>query len=372
MKITKIETFFVKPRWLFLKMHTDEGLVGLGEPIVEGRAQTVAMAVKELGRYLIGQDPRRVEHHWQAMYRGAFYRGGPVLVSAISGVEQAMWDILGKSLGVPVYQLLGGACRDRIRIYSQCHGDTPEAISARAKELVAEGFTALKTVLDGPVRIVDSKAFVESQVRKIAAIRDVIPDSVDLAVDFHGRASPAMAVRLAKAFEPFHLMFIEEPVLPDNVDALVTVARSTTIPIATGERLFTKWGFREVLEKQAAVILQPDLCHAGGISEVKKIAAMAETYFSAVAPHNPLGPISLAACLQVDACTPNFLCQEQVSLGEGYLKQPFVQKDGYIDLPTGAGLGIELDDEFVASSLYDGAWDVPHLYHADDGSFADW
>ena len=372
MKITKIETFFVKPRWLFLKMHTDEGIVGLGEPIVEGRARTVAMAVKELESYLIGQDPRRIEHHWQVMYRGTFYRGGPILVSAISGIEQAMWDILGKSLGVPVYQLLGGACRDRIRIYAQCHGDTPEAVAARAKELVSQGFTALKTVLDGPVRMVDTQAFIESQTRRIWAIRDAIPDSVDLAIDFHGRTSPAMAIRLARAFEDCHLMFIEEPVLPENIDALVTVARSTTIPIATGERLFTRWGFREVIEKQAAAILQPDLCHAGGIGEVRKIAAMAETYYAAIAPHNPLGPISLAACLQVDACCPNFLCQEQITLGEGYLKQPFVQTNGYIELPTGAGLGIELDEDLVAASFNDGDWEIPHLYHADDGSFADW
>jgi galactonate dehydratase len=373
MKITKIETFFVKPRWMFLKMHTDEGLVGLGEPIVEGRARTVAAAVKELESYLIGQDPRQIERHWQVMYRGTFYRGGPVLVSAISGIEQAMWDILGKSLGVPVYHLLGGACRDRIRIYSQCHGETPELIAARARELVAEGFTALKAVIDGPIRHIDNKVYVRSQVAKIQAIREAIPDTVDLAVDFHGRASPPMAIRLAKAFEEFDLMFIEEPVLPENIDALVTVARSTTTPIATGERLFTRWGFREVLEKQAAAIVQPDICHAGGISEVRKIAAMAETYYAAVAPHNPLGPISLAASLQVDACTPNFLCQEQITLGEGYLKQPFVHTNGYIDLPTAPGLGIELDEEALATTLADdGSWQVPHLFHADDNSFGEW
>jgi len=373
LKITKIETFFVKPRWLFLKMHTDEGLVGLGEPIVEGRARTVATAVKELESYLIGQDPRQIERHWQAMYRGTFYRGGPILVSAISGIEQAMWDILGKSLNVPVYHLMGGACRDRIRIYSQCHGETPELIAARAKELVAEGFTALKAVIDGPIRHVDNKAYVRSQVNKIQAIREAVPETVDLAVDFHGRASPPMAIRLAQAFEEFDLMFIEEPVLPENIDALVTVARSTTTPIATGERLFTRWGFREVLEKQAAAIVQPDICHAGGISEVRKIAAMAETYYAAVAPHNPLGPISLAASLQVDACTPNFLCQEQVTLGEGYLKQPFKQKNGYIDLPTAPGLGIELDEEALTTTMADdGSWQVPHLFHKDDGSFGEW
>ncbi|HVO43500.1 MAG TPA: galactonate dehydratase [Aggregatilineales bacterium] len=372
MKITRLETIFVKPRWLFLKMFTDDGLCGLGEPIVEGRARTVATAVKELESYLIGQDPRHIERHWQAMYRGTFYRGGPILVSAISGLEQAMWDILGKSLGVPVYQLLGGPVRDRVRVYAHCGGDTPELAAQAARERVAQGYTALKTSIDGPVRIVETKAYLDGQVQRIQAMRQAIPDNVDLAVDFHGRVGPAMAIRLANALEDCHLMFIEEPVLPENVDALVTVARSTSIPIATGERLFTRWGFREVLEKQAAAIVQPDLCHAGGILEVRKIAAMAEVYYAAVAPHNPLGPISLAAGLQLDACIPNFLCQEQVSFGEGYLKQPFVFRDGYLDLPTAPGLGIELDDEQIAAQEYDGSWQTPVLAHPDDGSLADW
>lgn len=372
MKITKLETIFVKPRWCFLKMYTDEGLIGLGEPIVEGRARTVAMAVKELESYLIGQDPRRIEHHWQVMYRGTFYRGGPVLTSAISGIEQAMWDILGQSLGVPVYQLLGGACRERMRVYAHCHITETQSAAERAKELVAQGFTALKTGIDAPVRNMDTKAYVDTQVERIQAIREAIPDHVDLAVDFHGRVSPAMAIRLLDGLKDCYLMFVEEPVLPENVDALVRVTQSTKIPIATGERLFTRWGFREVLEKQAAAILQPDACHAGGIHEVRKIAAMAEVYYASVAPHNPLGPISLAACLQVDACIPNFLCQEQVSLGEGYLKQPFVLKDGYIELPTAPGLGIELDEAAVAAQVYDGAWATPHLYHDDDGSYSEW
>lgn len=371
MKITRLETFLVKPRWLFLKMYTDVGLVGLGEPIVEGRARTVAEAVAELAEYLVGQDPRRIEHHWQAMYRHAFYRGGPVLTSAISGVEQAMWDILGQSLGVPVYQLLGGACRDRIRIYSGCGGSTPEEAAKNARARVDRGFTALKTgVGGGPVRIVDSMAFVEGVVERFAAMREAVGKEVDIAIDFHGQVSPAMAVRLAQALEPYYPLFIEEPCLPENVDTMVTVARSTSIPIATGERLFTKWGFRQVLEKQAAAIVQPDICHAGGILEGKKIAAMAETYYAAVAPHNPLGPISLAACLQVDACIPNFLIQEQTTLGEGYLKEPFPMVDGSIPLPTRPGLGIELDEDSLADKLgHD--WKNPQLWHA-DGSVADW
>ncbi|MBZ0284276.1 MAG: galactonate dehydratase [Anaerolineae bacterium] len=371
MKITKLETIFVKPRWLFLKVHTDEGIVGLGEPIVEGRAQTVAAAVHEIGRYLIGQDPRRIEHHWQAIYRGQFYRGGPVLCSALSGIEQALWDITGKWLGQPVYQLLGGATRDKIRMYGWVHGETYGDYIQSAKVSVNAGFTALKMGIPGAVNIVDTQGVVETIAGQFAEVRAVVGSQVDIGIDFHGRVSPAMAVRLAKALEPYYPMFIEEPVLPENVDTMVTVARSTSIPIATGERLFTKWGFREVLEKQAAVILQPDLSHAGGILECKKIAAMAECYYAAIAPHCPLGPIALATCLQLDACIPNFLVQEHVTTGEGYLKEPFQVVDGYIPLPTQPGLGIELDENALADKLDDGSWETPRLWHP-DGSVADW
>ncbi|MEM7115938.1 MAG: galactonate dehydratase [Chloroflexota bacterium] len=371
MKITKLETFFVKPRWLFLKVHTDAGIVGLGEPIVEGRAQTVATAVQEIGRYLIGQDPRRIEHHWQAIYRGQFYRGGPVLCSAISGIEQALWDIMGKWLGQPVHQLLGGRTRDKIRVYGWLHGDTYGDYIESAKVGVDAGFTAFKTGIVGPVDIVDTQAVLEKNVQRFADLREAVGKEADIGIDFHGRISPAMAVRLAQALEPYYPMFIEEPVLPENVDTMVTVARSTTIPIATGERLFAKWGFREVLEKQAAVILQPDISHAGGILETKKIAAMAEVYYAGIAPHCPLGPIALAACLQLDACIPNFLVQEHVTTGEGYLKEPFKIVDGYISVPEKPGLGIELDEEAIADKLYDGSWETPRLWH-NDGSVADW
>jgi len=371
MIITQLETFFVKPRWLFLKIHTDEGLCGWGEPVVEGRSQTVAASVREIGRYLIGQDPRRIEHHWQAIYRGQFYRGGPVLCSALSGIEQALWDILGKWLGQPVYQLLGGRTRDRIRMYGWLHGNSPEEQAASAATGVQAGFTAFKVGIEAPVRIVDNQAFVQRNTDRLAAIRDAVGPEVDIGVDFHGRVSPAMAIRLAQAFEPYHPMFIEEPVLPENVDAMVTVARSTSIPIATGERLFGKWGFREVLEKQAAAIVQPDLSHAGGILEVKKIAAMAECYYAGVAPHCPLGPIALAASLQVDACIPNFLVQEHVTTGEGYLVEPLQIIDGHIEVTDKPGLGIQVDEHALANQLYDGSWDTPRLLH-DDGSVGDW
>ena len=371
MKITQLETIFVRPRWLFLKVHTDAGIVGLGEPIVEGRAQTVAAAVHEIGRYLIGQDPRRIEHHWQAIYRGQFYRGGPILTSALSGIEHALWDITAKELGVPVYKLLGGAVRDKIRMYgwlsAESYGDYIEL--AQVKQ--ADGFTAYKVGLKGGFNIIDTPAKVEAVALHFAGLRELLGPEIDLGIDFHGRCSPAMSIRLASALEPSHPLFIEEPVLPENVDELARVARSTSIPVATGERLFTKWAFREVLEKQAAAILQPDISHAGGIFELRKIAAMAECYYAAIAPHCPLGPISLAASLQLDACIPNFLAQEHFTLGEGYLKEPFEIVDGYISVSDKPGLGVELDDDALEDKRYDGSWESPQFRLA-DGSVTDW
>ncbi|MCE2393119.1 galactonate dehydratase [Candidatus Poribacteria bacterium] len=360
MKITKVETFLVKPRWLFLKIHTDEGLVGLGEPILEGRAKTCAQAVDELAPYLIGKDPRRVVHHWQAMYRHAFYRGGPIMTSALSGVDQALWDLAGKSLGVPVYQLLGGPTRDRIRLYKG--GGDPETI----KEWVDKGFTAFKTGVSGgrPARLIESKGFV-------AELREAAGPDVDIGIDFHGAISPQTAKLLIRALEPYQPMFVEEPCQCQNVDVMAEIARGTHLPIATGERIFTKWGFREILEKGAASILQPDLCHAGGISEVRLIAGMAEAYYAGLAPHNPLGPISLAACIQLDASIPNFLAQEHTTLGEGYLKNPFVFKDGFVELPTGPGLGIELDEDAMEDKI-DHDWQNGQTYDPDDGSVIDW
>ncbi|GHU70828.1 galactonate dehydratase [Clostridia bacterium] len=372
MKIAKLESFQVKPRWHFLKITTDDGLIGWGEPIVEGRSRTVAMAVKELEPVLIGQNPLETERLWTEIYRGTFYRGGPVLVSALSGIDQALWDIKGKYFGVPVYTLLGGPTRSRVRTYAHVGGKTLDELVENAKNAVEKGFTLFKTgPSDGPVRPLDTSAYIDSVVEKIGRMRDALPKHVDLAVDFHGRFTPAMSIRLLRELEPFRLMFVEEPVQCENVDALVTVARSTCIPIATGERLFTRWGFREVLEKQAAAVVQPDLCHAGGITEVVKIAAMAELYYAQVAPHNPLGPISLAAGLQVAGSIPNFLCQEQASLGEGYLKNPFKIENSHLSLPTAPGLGIEVDEDYVRSMAYEGDWDSPRWYN-DDGAFTEW
>jgi galactonate dehydratase len=367
LKITKLETIPVKPRWLFLKVHTNAGLVGLGEPVVEGRALTVATAIKEIEPYLVGKDPRQVVHHWQAIYRHAFYRGGPILTSALSGIDQALWDIKGKALGVPVYELLGGPTRTRIRAYA--HARTPEAL----KRQVERGFTAIKTgpARRRPARYVETPAEVKYAVEQFAELRKAAGDNIDIAIDFHGAISPALAKVLIHALEPHHPMFIEEPVNCQQHDLMAEIARGTHLPIATGERVYTKWGFREVLEKKAATILQPDLCHAGGITECRIIAGMAEAYYAAIAPHNPLGPISLAAGVQLAASIPNFLCQEQVSLGEGYLKKPFVLRDGYLDLPTGPGLGIELDEHALADKIgHD--WKNREEYDEDDGSVVDW
>ena len=368
LRITRLETLLVKPRWLFLKIHTDAGLVGWGEPVVEGRAETVAQAVKELASYLVGKDPRNVVHHWQAMYRHAFYRGGPVLTSALSGVDMALWDLKGKVLGVPVYELLGGPTRSRVRVYAHV-GNSP----GRLQQLKSQGFTAFKTTVLGATRsgIVASREFIRQAADRFAALREAGGDDVDIGIDFHGAISPQNARLLIQAYEPYQPMFIEEPVACQNVDVLADIARGTHLPIATGERIFTKWGFREILEKRAASILQPDLCHAGGITEVRLIAGMAEAYYAAVAPHNPLGPISLAAGLQIAASIPNFLCQEQVSLGEGYLRQPFVVKDGYLDVPTGPGLGIDIDEQALQEKLGH-EWQNPQTYDPRDGSVVDW
>jgi len=372
MKIAKIESFFVKPRFHFIKITTQDGLEGWGEPIVEGRARTVATAVKELEPVLIGADPLATEKIWTEVYRGTFYRGGPVLTSALSGIDQALWDIKGKFFNAPVHVLLGGPTRERARTYAHVRGNTPEETIEYIKEDVKRGFTLFKTgPCGGPVRPLDTWEFMESVVNRVGSIRDALPKNCDLALDFHGKFTPAMSIRLIKELEQFRLMFVEEPVQCENVDALATVARSTSIPIATGERLFTRWGFREVLEKQAAFVLQPDLCHAGGITEVYKIAAMAETYYAQIAPHNPLGPVSLAAGLQLAASIPNFLCQEQVTLGEGYIREPFAIKDGCLDIPRKPGLGIEVDEAFLKETAYPGDWDTPKLYN-DDGSFTEW
>ncbi len=383
MKITKLELLKVRPRWMFLKMYTDTDLVGLGEPVLEGHCTSVEAVVREFEDYLIGKDPMQIEHHVQALYRGGFYRGGPLMLSAISGIEQAMWDIKGKYYNCPVWEMLGGKVRDKIRMYTHIKrtavaGDfsVDEMLNITDERLRA-GYTALKYSIIPPIRAIDTPQNLMGHIARFAAVRERIGDSVDLAIDFHGRVSPAMALRLAEELKSYRPFFIEEPCLPENVDCMANIARSTSIPIAAGERLFGKWQFRELLEKQAVAVVQPDICHCGGIFEGRKIALMSELYFGSIAPHNPLGPISLAACLQVDACSPNFLVQEHPGnpdggdLGVGYLKEPFVMKNGYIDVPTKPGLGVELDEDALKEKLYDGKWTTPRQYF-EDGSNADW
>ena len=382
MKITSLTTYAVPPRWLFLKIETDEGVVGWGEPIVEGRAATVAAAVGELSDYLVGQDPRNIEDLWTVLYRVGFYRGGPVLMSALAGIDQALWDIKGKALGVPAYELLGGRVRDRIAVYSWIGGDRPSETAAAARAAVERGFGAVKMTGTEELQYVDSWAKVQRCVANVAAIREAVGDNIGIGVDFHGRVHAPMAKVLIRELEPFHLMFIEEPVLSEHLDAVLDTLRSTPTPIALGERLFSRWDFRRVLATGAVDIIQPDPSHSGGITETRKIASMAEAYDVALALHCPLGPIALATCLQLDAGCYNAFIQEQ-SLGIhynvsndllDYLVDPsvFAYADGMVAIPTGPGLGIEVNEDYVIERAAEGhRWRNPVWRHV-DGSFAEW
>ena len=382
MKITKLTTFVVPPRWLFLKIETDEGIAGWGEPIVEGRAETVAAAVAELADYLIGKDPHRIEDHWTVLYRGGFYRGGAVHMSALAGIDQALWDIKGKALGVPVHQLLGGALRERIRVYSWIGGDRPADTAQAARAVVERGFTAVKMNGTEELQFIDSHAKIDAVVARVQAIRDAVGPYVGIGVDFHGRVHRPMAKVLAKALEPFDLMFIEEPVLSEHAEALKEIANHTSTPIALGERLFSRWDFKRILQEGYVDIIQPDPSHSGGITETRKIAAMAEAYDVALALHCPLGPIALAANLQLDAVCYNAFIQEQ-SLGIHYNQTNdlldyvqdrgvFAYEDGFVAIPQGPGLGIEIDEDLVLRQSQEGhRWRNPVWRHA-DGSFAEW
>jgi len=382
MKIRSLELFKVPPRWLFLKVTTDDGIVGWGEPIVEGKADTVAAAVEEMSDYLIGKNANDIEDLWQVLYRGGFYRGGPVLTSAISGIEQALWDIKGKRLGVPVYELLGGKVRDKMKVYAWIGGDRPSDTAEAALRQRDAGYKAVKMNGTEELDWIDSFDKVEQAVARIAAIREAVGYSMGVGIDFHGRVHKGMAKLLIKELEPYKPLFIEEPVLPENNEALLELARVSAIPIATGERMYTRWGFKQLLQSGAADIIQPDLSHVGGIWEARKLAAMAEAYDVAVAPHCPLGPIALAASLQLDFCTPNAFIQEQ-SLGihynQGsdlldYLADPavFQYEDGYVSLLTKPGLGIDINEELVREKAKTGhRWRNPVWRNA-DGSIAEW
>lgn len=372
LKITRLETYHVRPRWLLLKLHTDAGLFGWGEPLLEGRAHTVETAVREIGRTLVGEDPMRIEHIWQRYYRGDFYRGGPILTSALSGVEQALWDIKGKALGVPVHELLGGRVRDRIRLYGWLNiAATGDYVTEVARSIEGQEYTAYKFVPVPACEPLETPRFIDEVVGTVAALRERLGDGIDMALDFHGRCTPAVAKQLCRALEPFRPLFIEEPVLPTNPRALREIKESTTIPIAAGERLYTRWDFADLLHDQAVAVIQPDLSHCGGIFEARKIAAMAEVHDIAIAPHCPLGPVALAACLQLDACTPNFLCQEQLTLGETLLKEPIQVENGYARVPEAPGLGVEVDENKLQELIFDGVWETPQ-FRRNDGSFTEW
>ena len=382
MKITKLTTYIVPPRWLFLKIDTDEGFFGWGEPVVEGRAHSVATAVDELADYLVGQDPLQIEKHWQAMYRGAFYRGGPILMSAIAGVDQALWDIKGKFHNAPVHQLLGGQVRNRIKVYAWVGGDRPADIVQSAQQAIADGFSATKMNLTEELQVVDHLHKIDAAVERIASLREAVGNKLDIAVDFHGRVHAPMAKLLIKAIEPYSPLFIEEPVLSEQLETMAQLRRSTHIPIATGERLYSRFDYKQLFTLGAADIIQPDLSHAGGITECKKIAAMAESWDLALAPHCPLGPIALAACLQVDAVSQNAFIQEQ-SQGihynqsndlTNYLHTPEVLHftDGYVDIPQGPGLGVDINEDYVIERGKEGhRWHNP-LWQHPDGSIAEW
>lgn len=382
MKIIGYELFKVPPRWLFLKIITDEGIIGWGEPVLEGRADTVHAAVQELMATLIGKNPLAIEDHWNSMYRGGFYRGGPILMSALAGIDQALWDIKGKFYDAPVYELLGGKCRSQIEVYSWVGGDEPTVLLDEIQQVVNRGFKTIKINGTGRLRFIDSFREVDALLTRMSMIREKFGSDINIGIDFHGRVHKPMAKILVRELEPYRPIFIEEPLLSEHLEAIQQLASLTSIPIALGERLFSRWDFKRVFESRAVDIIQPDVSHAGGITECRKIAAMAESYDVALALHCPLGPIALAACLQVDAVSYNAAIQEQ-SLGIHYNKsndlldyicnqEVFDYKDGFVQIPSGAGLGITVNEVYVREMAKIGHdWHNP-LWRHQDGSVAEW
>ncbi|QNA93530.1 MULTISPECIES: galactonate dehydratase [unclassified Microbacterium] len=382
MRITDFELFQVGPNWQFLRVGTDAGIVGWGEPIIEGRASTVAAAVSEAFEYLIGLDPLRIEDHWQTLGRSQFYNGGAIAQAALAGIDQALWDIAGKSYGQPVHALLGGHVRDRVRAYAQVHGDTLPELADEAAAAVGRGMTAVKIApAAGPLDTFASPAQIRDVVDRVSTVRATIGGDVDLAVDFHGKLAPADAIRVLRHLADFGLLFAEEPIAPEHEHALKAVIESTAIPIAAGERRYSRAEFDPLLRAGLGVA-QPDPSHAGGISEVRRIGALAEMFGVPLAPHCPLGPIALASALHLDFAVPNFLLQEQLihsSYGArtGFLslvEDPavFEMEDGHFALPLGPGLGVQIDEEAVrhaSRSPHD--WRIP-LLRKPDGSRAPW
>ncbi|OON36529.1 galactonate dehydratase [Izhakiella australiensis] len=382
MKITKLTTYRLPPRWMFLKIETDEGITGWGEPVIEGKARTVEAAVHELGDYLIGQDPARINDLWQLMYRGGFYRGGAILMSAMAGIDQALWDIKGKSLNVPVWQLLGGLVRDNMKAYSWVGGDRPGDIIDGINKLKAIGFDTFKLNGCEELGFIDNSRAIDAAVNKVAQIRETFGNEIEFGLDFHGRVSAPMAGILINELEPYRPLFIEEPVLAEQAEYYPKLAAKTHIPIAAGERMYSRFEFKRVLQAGGLSILQPDLSHAGGISECLKIAGMAEACDVSLAPHCPLGPIALAACLNIDFVSWNAVFQEQ-SMGIHYNqgaelldyiknKEDFTIRNGRFNPLTKPGLGVEVDEKLVIErSANAPEWRNPVWRHK-DGSVAEW
>ena len=382
MKITKVNTYHVRPRWGFVEIETDAGITGWGEAVLEGHCDAVLACVNEMSTYLVGNDPNRIEDISATLYRAGFYRGGGVLMSAIAGLDQALWDIKGKFYGAPAYELMGGKVRDNIKVYSWIGGDRPADTGAMAKAKKDEGFTAIKMNATEELQMIDTYDKVDAVLERVAAIRETCGKYFGIAIDFHGRVHKPMAKILAKKLEEFDPMFIEEPVLCENMEVFKEIAACCNIPIATGERLFTKYDFKRLLQAGGVDIIQPDLSHAGGLTEVKKIASMAEAYDVAVAPHCPLGPIALSACLNLDATCYNAVIQEQsigihYNVGKSVLdyalnKEDFEFVDGRVQMPRIPGLGVEVNKELVLEeNKTPHQWKNPVWHHA-DGSVAEW
>lgn len=382
MKIVSLKTFLVEPRWLFLKIETNEGLCGWGEPILEGHARTLRAKIAELEGVLVGRDPLMIEDIWQSIYRNGCYRGGPVLMSAMSGIDMALWDIKGRFHDAPIHALLGGKVRDHIRSYCWTGGDRPSDLVNGAKGLLAQGFDALKCNICSELKFVDTYKEVDRIVKQCGELRDGVGTSMDLAFDFHGRVHAPMAKVLLQELEPLRPMFVEDAVVSAHVDVMADLSRSTSIPLVIGERLHSRYEFKEVFEKRAAAVINPDTAHVGGISEMVRIGHWAEAYDVALAPHCPLGPIALAASLQVDAVCYNAFIQEQ-SLGihynDGADLLDYVVKGKGFDLEKGRlkisdrpGLGIEVNEAFIIAQDKKGHdWRAP-IWRHEDGSIAEW
>lgn len=380
--MTEMELFAVPPRWLFLRVETERGLVGWGEPVVEGRVRTVRAAVEELADYVVGRSAARIEDLWQTLYRGGFYRGGPVLMSAIAGIDQALWDLKGKALEVPIYELMGGPVKDRQKVYGWIGGDRPGEVAEAAVRRVEAGYGAVKMNATAEMEWIESPARIDAAAARMEAVREAVGPEIGVAVDFHGRVHRGVARRLITALEPYRPLFVEEPVLPENNELLPEIRRASSAPLATGERMFDRWAFKDLFAGGGADVVQPDPSHAGGISEVKKIAAMAEAHDVALAPHCPLGPIAFAAALQLDFTCVNAFIQE-TSLGihynQGadlleYLTDPdvFAFEDGYVPRPRSPGLGIEVDEATVRRRAEEEVdWTNP-VWRSEDGTIVEW